>query len=96
MKPDSVGNIVAQVLEEIKKKKGKEVNIVDAWKEVAGRKTLRHTRPATFKAGVLVVDVESASWLYELNISKPHLLRKMKKKFSDGSLRELRFRLGAI
>lgn len=96
MKPDSVKNIIEQILGEIKKNNLPRAGIVDIWKEIAGKKAVRHTRLVTFKAGTLTVNVDSTSWLYELNICKPLLMRKMKKKLSDRPLKELRFRIGAI
>ncbi len=96
MNPDSVKDIIEQVFQEIKKKNTPRAGIVDIWGEVAGKKVVRHTKPVAFKAGILIINVDSTSWLYELNVCKALLIRKMKKRLLDRPLKELRFRIGAV
>jgi len=93
MRPELVKNVVEKILLEIEEKKNQEGDILKIWKEVVGERIFRHTKLISFKNGELLVNVDLPTRFYELNIYKPFLLRRLRKKLF---LRELRFRIGAI
>jgi predicted nucleic acid-binding Zn ribbon protein len=62
--------------------------------QALSRKELKHIRLKYFKKGVLSINVDSSSWLYQLNLKKADLLAQLEKKAVD--IRDIRFRLGAI
>lgn len=62
--------------------------------QALSRKELKHIQLKYFKKGVLSINVDSSSWLYQLNLKKADLLARLEKKAVD--IRDIRFRLGAI
>lgn len=96
MQPEPVKEIVARIFQNIQAKEGQEGNVLEIWRAVAGKHISRHTKPVAFREGALVVNVDRASWLYEVTLCKPLLMRRLKKRLSPRQpLRELRFRIGA-
>jgi len=62
-------------------------------KKVLAKKALKHVQLYNFRKGVLSVKVDSASWLYYLNLQKETLLAQLKKEST--TIKDLRFLLGA-
>ena len=63
-------------------------------KKVLTKKELGHIKFNYFKKGVLNVNVDSSSWLYNFNLHKEGLLDKLS-KYSSG-IKEIRFRIGEV
>ena len=70
--------------------------ILKIWRNAAGRRLAKHSRPTVFKSSRLVVNVDSSGWLYELTLHKGEILKKLKKKFREKPLEELQFRIGEV
>ncbi len=79
---------------EIKKKTSSVVSPQALLERALSRKELKHIRLSYFKKGILSINVDSSSWLYQLNLKKADLLAQLEKKAVD--IRDIRFRLGAI
>ena len=73
-----------------------EEGVAAAWEKVAGNKASGHSRPASFKAGRLVVEVDASSWLYELTLEKKAILKKLGGKFAGKKIKEIQFRIGEV
>lgn len=58
------------------------------------KRELRHIKVNYFKGGVLGLYVDSASWLYSLNLHKQDLLNKLSSKTK--AIKDIRFRIGEI
>jgi predicted nucleic acid-binding Zn ribbon protein len=72
-----------------------EEEIIAAWTEIVGDFFARHSRPARLNQGALVVNVLQPTLLYDLERRwKPEILIKLKKRFGEKLIRELRFRMG--
>lgn len=68
-----------------------------AWEEAAGAEIAKHTRVGVVKRGVMEIEVGSAALLQELaGFHKKRLLEALKKNLAGVTLRDLRFRAGAI
>lgn len=66
------------------------------WPALVGPQVAAHTRPARVEYGVLVVAVDHSIWLNELSrYHKATLLKKLKERYGEGRVRDLRFRLGS-
>ena len=49
----------------------------------------KHVKCASLRSRVLTVNVDSSVWLYQLNLEKEKLLKKL-------GLKDIRFRIGAV
>jgi predicted nucleic acid-binding Zn ribbon protein len=90
---EAIRETVKSLIEGLKKKQkvsrsGPEV----ALKKALTKKELPHIKFSYFRRGVLVVSVDSSSWLYNMNLQKEKLLAKMNK--GNNSVKDIRFKLG--
>lgn len=71
---------------------------VDAttWRTVAGTVLAAHSAPAAFKDGRLTVHVEKPGHLFLLHLKRRGLLQALQQRLGPGTVKELRFRAGAL
>lgn len=67
-----------------------------AWRDAAGDFVARQSRIAALRRGVLEITVANSTLMQELGFQKVSLLAALAKRLPDESIRELRFRVGAI
>jgi predicted nucleic acid-binding Zn ribbon protein len=96
-KPDRC-TTVADALKKLLPKLGlsdflNEEQIRQAWKEVVGDFLAGHSAPVSIQRGVLIVQVLQPAIRYELDRTwKPEVLRKLRARFGEKVIREVRFR----
>ncbi len=73
-----------------------EEGIEGAWRRAAGESAARQSRPVSFKKSVLIVNVASSSWLYELTMKKGDIVKALEAELRGKKVKELRFRIGDI
>jgi len=71
------------------------------WKEAAGARAAKHSRPVSFRRSSLVVNVDGSGWLYELTLKKKEIVKKMSGKIADitnskKKVRDIHLRIGEI
>jgi predicted nucleic acid-binding Zn ribbon protein len=95
-RPDRATSL-GQVLESLIPKLGlgqaiKEADILAAWHGIVGDFLAQHSKPERLVAGVLSVKVIQSSVRYELDRNwKPKILEKLKERFGERTIREIRF-----
>lgn len=93
----SLGDVLKNIIKNLgSKERLKEEEIIDAWAEVVGESASKHTRPASLKAGVLAVTIDSSAWLYELTTGKKRIVQKLSEKLKGKKIKDVRFRMGEI
>jgi predicted nucleic acid-binding Zn ribbon protein len=91
---------VGQLAESILGKLGlrtriREEEIKAFWQEVVGDFLSKHSAPIALESGTLVVRVLQPTVHYEMErVWKRKLLVKLKERFGNATVREIRFRLG--
>ncbi|MEX1117998.1 MAG: DUF721 domain-containing protein [Terrimicrobiaceae bacterium] len=64
-----------------------------AWREIVGDFLSTHSAPVSIQRGILMVQVLQPSIRYELDRTwKPEVLRKLRAKFGEKVIRDVRFR----
>ncbi|MCM8797051.1 MAG: hypothetical protein NC923_04145 [Candidatus Omnitrophica bacterium] len=63
-------------------------------KNTLTKKERRHIKFKYFKKGIIGVDVDSSSWLYNFNLKKEHLIERLRQK--TDKIKDIYFRLGEI
>ena len=86
-------NIVIQALK-AGRAASSEVKIEGLLKKVLTKKELKHIKLNYFKKGVLGIQVDSSSWLYQLSLGKEKLLNGLRKDLRE--LKDIRFSIGEI
>jgi hypothetical protein len=62
------------------------------WSQVFGEPLSRHTSPAEFDKGTLVIAVDTPGWLLQLKFFRQEILEKL----HGYGIRDIRFRLGRV
>jgi predicted nucleic acid-binding Zn ribbon protein len=93
--PEHLSRIIERVLKEAGlHTKNTAADLLAAWREVVGPEIGSHTSIYGFRSGVVTVSVDSAPLCQELELfRKEELLTRLREKFRDSYVRELRFRL---
>ena len=99
LRPDRTQS-TAELLPKVMQKLGlaerlHESEILAAWNALVGEFIAAHSCPMALRDGVLYVQVLQPALHYELDrVTKPDILRKLKKRFGGKVIRDLRFRVG--
>ena len=97
--PSSIKDVLSSVILTLSgEKKHKIDRVKAAWEEVLGKEACNHARPAALKTKRLAVNIDSSAWMYELNLKKREIHKKLNEKLSeDGiSINEIIFRIGEV
>ncbi|PYL57134.1 MAG: hypothetical protein DMF30_07470 [Verrucomicrobia bacterium] len=71
-----------------------ETEMIEVWSKIVGEFIAAHSAPVALHEGVLYIRVLQPALHYELEqISKPEILRKLKKRFGGKTIRDIRFRV---
>lgn len=92
MATEALKEVVSRVVQNLEEK-NRNVDILKTWEKAVGKKIAKHTKPISLKKGVMVINVDRIGWLFELNMLRPFILKKLK-KFSN--LESLKFRIGKV
>jgi hypothetical protein len=90
----SIGELVAAFigrLDERDRQQLREAGVVAWWNEAVPEEIARHTRVVGVRDGVLLVDVDSATWAAELTALSGRLQTMIEEAAGKGSVRSLRF-----
>ena len=66
----------------------------EALKKILTKRELKHIKFNYFRRGVMGVSVDSSSWLYQFNLQKEDLSRRLVKERIE--IKDIRFRLGDV
>ncbi|HQO37349.1 MAG TPA: DciA family protein [Candidatus Omnitrophota bacterium] len=93
---DDIRTTIAAVLKDLETRKTKTAASDPAqyFAKVFAKKELRHVRLAYFRNGICAIAVDSAPWMYHLNLRKRDLLAKLREYSMD--VKDIRFVIGEI
>ena len=78
------------VIENIGKRQGSNnVTTFKLFMKSLAKGARKHVKCSSVRQGVLVVNVDSSAWLYQLNLKKEEILKNM-------DLKDIRFRIGEV
>lgn len=94
---EPIKSILDSVLKNIeaKQKQHPEGDLDELWLKCVRKKTAKHTKVSFFKSGRLYINVENPGWLYELNINREELLKRLQ-KVSKNKIKYIKFKVGVI
>lgn len=92
---DSIKDIVNQVVKDISEQKPqKQDDVLGAWEQCVGKKTVQHTHVVGVKNGKLLVLTDSPVRLFDLTLQKIKILKQMQERVPE--LTEISFRIGKV
>ena len=65
------------------KETGRQEKIQRLWQTVVDAATIRHTKLIDFKEGTLIVHVDSWAWLYQMNLKKANILKRVQEDIPE-------------
>ncbi|MDP8296981.1 MAG: DciA family protein [Candidatus Orphnella occulta] len=80
--------------EEQKKGLLTEEEVQAAWLDAAGENAAKHTKPKKMTKTTLVIDVDSPTWIYQLNINKSKIEKRLNRYFKNKKPITIKFRAG--
>ena len=80
--------------EEQKKGLLTEEEVQAAWLDAAGENAAKHTKPKKMTKTTLVIDVDSPTWIYQLNINKNKIEKRLNRYFKNKKPITIKFRAG--
>lgn len=94
--PESIRGVLKDVIEQLKKNiVFEEGEITEAWNKSVSKKIKLHTRPIRLKDSSLIVNVESSSWLFELQTKhKNKILKKLKGCLGEDKIKDIKLKIG--
>lgn len=93
----SIGDLVAGVLKGmVGRSRPSEEQILAAWEAAVGCAGALHARPVALKRSVLMVNVDSSPWLYELSTKKREILEILGRQLGGKKLKDIRLRIGNV
>ncbi|MFA4991353.1 MAG: DUF721 domain-containing protein [Candidatus Omnitrophota bacterium] len=96
-KPEEIKKVIDSVIKKLEKKgRGTREEIRDIWGRAAGKAALEHARPVNLKQKVLIVEVDSSTWLYALNLKKKNIINEIKKQVGQDKIEDIRLKIGEI
>ncbi|MBI4211536.1 MAG: DUF721 domain-containing protein [Deltaproteobacteria bacterium] len=66
------------------------------WTKIVGDAVAAHTSPGKWNRGDVVIYVENASWLQELQYMKVEVLSRIRREFPTHGVRTVRFEVGKV
>jgi len=93
-KPKKVGDILPEVFRDLGlEEKLEEVELARLWADVVGDRIAAVSRPGRVRDGVLLVEVDTSSWMQELSFRKRQIMDLVRKRFSRLDVKDIHFRL---
>jgi len=92
---------INSLLEKILESKGldqklKQYRAWVVWDEVVGPQIAQHAQPLRIRESVLEVRVAHATWMQQLQLLKPKILKELNQRLGDGSLKDIYWKRGEV
>lgn len=96
-KPEDIKGIICKVVTKIERRGiGKKEKALVVWHKIVGEKAASHSRPVNIKRGVLTIEVDSSTWLYEFSLRKKAILKETEKELKAEGVKDIKFRMGDV
>lgn len=69
-------------------------DINEAWEKAAGKAAGNHSSPARIRGKVLIVNVDSPIWIYQLNLKRAEIEKKLNRLIGRKAPLSIRLRAG--
>ena len=95
--PESVGSILDSVLDSTGlRRRTAERTVLEDWPDIVGDKIAGQSRPIDIRDGILVLEADHAAWRQELTLLIPEIIRKLNRKYGEGTVKEIKWKHGGI
>ena len=96
-RPVIIKDVLDSVLRDLGGGKVSQAGVIGAvWVKAAGEAAAKHAKPVDIREGVLVVHVDSSSWLHKLTMEKAGILAQIKNELGESPVKDIKLRIGEI
>ena len=96
-KVSPISEVIRSVIGSLERKtKFTQEDVLGFWRQAAGEKAAKHSRPVSLRRKVLAVRVDGSAWLYELSQRKREIFKSLRKSLGRESIKEIRFKTGEL
>lgn len=96
-RPVAIKQVVDGILKDLGAGRAAQADTLsDLWQKAVGENGVKHARPVDVKEGILVVHVDSSGWLHKLTMEKTEILRQIIGGLGEGSVKDIKLRIGEI
>lgn len=94
--PESIKDILKTAVERIVAEKNPlyKEDIKKIWERVVGKEASKHSSPARIRGRVLIINVDSPTWIYQLNIKKTEIEKRLNRLIKQKTPLSIRLRAG--
>jgi predicted nucleic acid-binding Zn ribbon protein len=93
--PEPIGELVGKLLGKYRQVSDhKLTKLWDIWEDAVGELIAENTRPAAFKGHMLIVYVNSSTWMQQLQFLKKDIIENVNAALGENVVEEIKFRIG--
>ncbi len=93
----AISDVVSDIMRKLETGRGSQAEALNAgWARAIGQENLRHAKPVELKDGILIVHVDSSSWIHKLSMEKAKILVKMKNEAGEDVIKDIKLRIGEL
>ncbi|MCK5306464.1 MAG: DUF721 domain-containing protein [Candidatus Omnitrophica bacterium] len=98
VRPELIKVILNKVVSDLDSKiSSKNNQVLDVWSAEVDERIKKHTNPVSFINKILIVEVDSSGWLFEIERRhKKDILKKLRSIIGEEEIENIRFRMGEI
>ncbi len=86
-------SLIPSLIEEITPKKEQYSGLNDLWWSIVPEELAVHTKVLRINGSMLIIQVDSPSWLYKLQTSGTELVERLNKKAAGKKIRKIKYEL---
>lgn len=72
------------------------IAICTLWDEIVGKSVSDHVRPAAYKEPLLIVHVNSSSWIHHLQFTKKEMIEQINKMLKKTVVTDIKCKIGPV
>jgi len=92
-----IGSLIGDVLTKYRLETDAElVQVWQIWDNIVGPVIAQNTKPAAFKGRILLVHVNSSTWIHQLQFLKKEMIAKLNDTLGKTLIEDLKFKIGPI
>ena len=92
-----IGDIIKSVLKTCRSDCDEELSQVwSLWESAVGDVIAKNTKPEAFKGQLLLVHVNSPSWIHQLQFLKKDIINKVNQALGKELVRNIKFKIGPV
>jgi predicted nucleic acid-binding Zn ribbon protein len=70
--------------------------IWDVWDNAVGKPIAMNAKPDSFREGILIVNVSSSAWVYQLKFLEKEMIHRINRQLDTPMIKKLKFKIGKI